>query len=302
MKRSPMKGYRLKPGRPGQRAVLSLLVAAMLGSWIDCGRTMALEVSTDRPDFTNSTATVPPGLVQIETGLVSSLQSEVILDETTGRTFRAKSRQLAIEATVRWGILPWAELRLDGQPFIRERSSKGEASSGQGDLAVSGKFRFLDEQDQHWWPSLGLTPFVKIPTASSTKRLGTGLADFGAILLMSKDFPWDLHADLNIGLAGIGVAGDPGGMIFRNTVSLSIGRPLPLKGLATFWEIFYSSREAPEARHILGTDFGFVYTIHPRVALDTSLEVGLGGDANDYAIRGGITVLLGPLRDSLDKP
>ncbi len=128
------------------------------------------------------------------------------------------------------------------------------------------------------------------------------MADFGAILLVSKDLPWDLHADLNIGLAGIGVAGDPGGMIFRNTASLSITSPLPLKGLTTFWEIFYSSRETPGTRHILGTDLGFVYTIHPRVALDTALEFGLGGDANDYAIRGGITVLLGPVGDFPDKP
>jgi len=296
-----MKGFRSKPGRPGQRALLSLAFAVMLGPWLDCERTMALEVSTDRPDFTNSTATVPPGLVQIETGLVSSRQPKVTLDETAGRTVRARSDRLAIEATVRWGILPWAELRLDGQPFVRERSSEGEASSGQGDFTVSGKFRFLDEQERHWRPSLGLIPFVKIPTASSTKELGTGLADFGAVLLVSKDLGWDLHADLNIGLAGIGVERDPGGMIFRNTASLSIVSPLPLKGLATFWEIFYSSREAPATRHILGTNVGLIYTIHPRVALDAALEVGLGGDANDYAIRGGITLLLGPVPDSLDK-
>jgi hypothetical protein len=263
---------------------------------------MALEVSTDRPDFTNSTATVPSGLFQIETGVAVSRQPQVILDQATGRTVRAKSDRLAIEATVRWGILPWAELRLDGQPFIRERSSDGDVSSGQGDVTVSGKVRFLDEQDRRWWPSLGLIPFVKIPIASSTKRLGTGLADFGATLLASKNLPWDLHADLNVGLAGLGVAGDPGGMMFRNTASLSIGRPLPLKGLETFWEIFYSSRDAPAARHIVGTNVGLIYTIHPRVALDASVEIGLGGDANDYAVRGGITVLLGSLPESPDKP
>ncbi len=165
---------------------------------------------------------------------------------------------------------------------------------------MSGKVRFLDEQEQRWWPSLGVIPFVKIPTASSTKGFGTGIADFGAIPLASKDLPWDLHADLNIGLAGIGVAGDPGGMIFRNTASLSISSPFPLKGLTTLWEIFYSSREAPDTRHILGTTLGLIYTVHPRVALDAALEVGLGGDASDYAIRGGITLLLGRLPDPRD--
>lgn len=277
-------------------------MATMLGPWIDCGRAMAQEVSVDRPDFTNSTDTVPQGFVQIETGLAFSRQPEIILDETTGRASRAKSHQLAMEATVRWGILPWAELRLDGRPFVRQRSSDGDVSSGQGDLAVSGKFRFLDEQEQRWWPSLGLQPFVKIPTASSTKGLGTGLADFGAILLVSKDLPWDLRTDLNIALAGVGVAGDPGGMIFRNAASFLISSPLPLTGLRTFWEIFYTSREAPATRHIVGVNFGLVYMIHPRVALDTALEVGLAGDANDYAFRTGITLLVGPLRDSLDKP
>jgi outer membrane protein OmpA-like peptidoglycan-associated protein len=85
-------------------------------------------------------------------------------------------------------------------PFVRT-----PWETGFGDIRAGLKYKFLD--DYHGDPvALALQGWVKIPTADEDKGLGTGKADFGANLLISKnlgDFA-DLH-----GIIGYEKKGDP---------------------------------------------------------------------------------------------
>jgi hypothetical protein len=237
------------------------------------------QVVTDRPDRANGLDTVDPGMAQIETGLA-------FMRDPAGAQ---AVRRLKHEASLRLGVLETLEFDVVGDLFIRERV-EGQGTSGIGDTTLAAKWRLLDAEDAR--PGLGLLPFVKLPTASRGKGLGTGRVDFGALLATGIGLPADLHVDVNAGLSGVGQQEIRGGLFLKKQASASFSWAAN-DWLTPFWEIFYESRDRPTGRHSLGTDFGVVATVHRRVALDLSGEVGLAGVANDWAVRAGFTLLLG---------
>lgn len=83
------------------------------------------EISTDRPDVSDNTKTVPRGALQIETGLEYA-KSRVGGSES--------ERRLGVQLTLRAGLTE----RFEVQPG-------GEADdAGHGDLVFAAKHRFLD--------------------------------------------------------------------------------------------------------------------------------------------------------------
>lgn len=240
-----------------------------------------VRVMTDRPDHATSLYTIYPGLAQVETG-VSFLRN------TSGDS---PVRRFAAEGVVRVGLTETTEVSVGGEFLIRERSD-GQTTTGFGDMSLAGKWRIVE--DEGWRPALGVLPFIKFPTASRTKRLGSGRVDFGAILAAGKDLPGDLHVDVNVGLGAVDLPEDPGGLFFRKTVAASFSWTLTDK-ISPFWEIFYESRDRPDGHHNEGTDFGVIVTLNRRLALDLGVELGIGGANPDWVLRTGFSVLLGAL-------
>jgi hypothetical protein len=238
-------------------------------------------VNPDRPDRANSLDTVAPGMAQIESGLV------FLRDASGDRPMR----RLTAEGSLRLGITETFELDGVGDLFVRERG-EGQGTSGVGDAALAAKWRLLDAEG--WRPGFGLLPFVKFPTASHAKGLGTGRMDFGGFLGLGQDLPGDVHLDLNVGLAALGLAAPPGGLFLQRSLAASFSW-VAVEWVTPFWEIFYDSRDRPAGRHSVGTDFGFVFFLHQRIALDVAGEVGLAGNTPDWALRAGVTLLLGSL-------
>lgn len=120
------------------------------------------EISTDRPDVSDNTKTVRPSALQIESGLAYS---------TSRVGGSASERTLGVELTLR-----------------------GETDdTGHGDLTLAAKYRFLDEREGAWWPSLGL-------------RL-----------------PGHLALDVNAGLAAVGQL-RPGGYLLQALTTASLSR------------------------------------------------------------------------------
>lgn len=77
--------------------------------------------------------------------------------------------------------------------------------------------------------------------------------------------------------------------------SLGVNRSITDR-LSVYGELFFRTREARGGRNALGGDAGVVFLLTRRVALDAAVEVGLLGDGNDWAVRAGISVLLGHAR------
>lgn len=240
-----------------------------------------VRVTPDRPDLTDSAETVPPGLVQLEAG------STFLRDSAGERPLR----RLALGGLLRVGLAETLEARLGSDVFVRDRG-EGAGTSGVGDTTVGAKWHLVDEGE--WRPALALLPSVKLPTASRGKGLGSGRVDFGGVLAVGKDLPANLHVDINVGLAAVSLSESPGGLFLQKLATGSFSWALADR-LFPYWEIFYQSRESPDGRHRVGTDFGVVLELTRRVAVDLSSEFRVAGGNPDWAVRAGFSVLLGRL-------
>jgi hypothetical protein len=271
-----------RPSGPGARGGTAAALAALV-MLAAAGPAVAgqARINPDRPDRANSPDTIEPGMAQLESGLV------FLRDASGDRPVR----RLRLETSFRLGITETLEFDLLGDVFVRERG-EGQGTSGIGDTVLAAKWRLFDAEG--WRPGFGLSPFVKLPTASRSKDLGSGRVDFGGTLLAGQSLPADFHLDLNVGLAALSLAERPKGLFLQKSAAASFSW-VGSNRITPFWEIFYGSRDHPAGRHGMGTDFGLIYMLHDRVAVDVAGEVGLAGNAADWAVRAGFSLLLGAL-------
>lgn len=89
------------------------------------------------------------------------------------------SRQQQWSSTLTYGVLPNLDVAVQA-PYQRTQPDGDGWTSGVADLQLQAKWRFLERE--RW--SLGLKPFVSLPTASQDRGLGNGRATTGANLLM----------------------------------------------------------------------------------------------------------------------
>jgi outer membrane putative beta-barrel porin/alpha-amylase len=263
--------------RPRGLGSIALGAALMLGASV-----VAAEdddrIPTDRPSLSNSTQTVPPGKLQIESGVEYS-RSRVSHGET--------EQQLLVDILFRTGITSRVEARLDINPLVWLKDA--DTDVGFGDITLAVKYRFLDSPEGGWWPSLGVLPFVKLPTARSP--LGSERVDIGCTGLATFDLPWALSLDLNVGLAGIGQS-EGAYFLLQETVSAALSRQITYR-FAAYGELFYSSPSERHTRDVVGFDAGVQYLILPRVAIDMAAQVARGTPGPDFAIRAGLSVRFG---------
>ena len=235
-------------------------------------------IDPDRPDVSVSAKTVGAGLVQLETGVFA---------ERTRLAGEPTERRLSVEALVRIGLARPLELRIEGEPIVRLR--RADEATDVGDFKVGAKWRFLEPADGSGWPALALLPFVKLPTAPTP--IGTGKTDYGVLLGASFELPADFALDVDAGMAALGQT-QPSGYLLQALASASLSRKLG-GGLATFGEVFYTSREEWTGRDNVGIDGGFVWTVSPNVALDVAVGTSLYGRVPDVFVRAGGSVRFG---------
>ena len=260
------------PARLAAFAVLLVCASAGAGE---------VRVNPDRPHVTDSPDAVPRGLAELDSGVT------FVRDASGDHPLR----RFTTQSLLRVGVFENLEVRIDSTLLVRERS-EGQGSSGLGDTKVGVKWHLVD--DEGWRPALALQPFVKLPTASRSKGLGSGRADFGVFLLAGKDLPGDLEVEMNFGLAGIALAEAPGGLFLQRTATASLTWALRDR-IFPFLEIFYESRDRPGGRHSVGTQFGVSFLLHRRVMVDVAAQFPVAGASPDWAFRSGLSLLLGPL-------
>lgn len=246
---------------------------------MSCGAAGAQDddtIDVDRPDVTNSTATVGPGLFQLETGV-----------EYARTTVAASTdeRRFAVQVTARAGLTDRLELRLEGEPLVALRGEHDP--TGFGDLSVGLKYRVLDAREGG--PALGILPFVTLPVAEAP--IGSERVDVGLVLLADLELPWELQLGINAALVGVGQR-RPDGMLLQGRASASVSRELATS-VSTFVELFWASEEERRGRHTVGADVGVVWTVSRDVAVDAALATSLMGPLPDYAVRTGVSVRFG---------
>ena len=129
-------------------AAMLLLVPALAGA--------QEPIITDRPDFTESTATVAPGRVQIEGGYTLT-RADGLTEHTFG------------EVLARIGLARRVELRLAANSYVVAEAADDAAVSGREDGSVGVKIG-LAPQQFGVRPALAVILATSVPTGSSEFR------------------------------------------------------------------------------------------------------------------------------------
>lgn len=225
-----------------------------------------------RPTVSNPAEFQRPGVLQIEFGYNGDFRAadyKSQQDAPLALRFAA-SRRLLIE------------LDLDN-PYS-QTDKTGFRQTGAGDTMLGAQFVLQPQTESR--PGIAFAYFVKLPTASARKNLGTGRVDHNFIGLFSKTFgatTVDFNAIYLLAGRTSGKGRASSGQAAL-AVSQNITKKLTLQG-----EISGYSRNDQQTGAMFG--LGAVsYRVAKRVSLDGGLRFGLTPDAPRIGVVAGITI------------
>lgn len=214
-------------------------------------------IITDRPDFTESAATVPEGLGQLELGV-------------TAERFDGETFWTAGEALFRLGLSERWELRLTAPSHL-----SGPGPDGFGDGGIGAKLLIADEP-RGARPATAVIVATSVPSGEAPFRSDAWQPE--AKLCLS----WDLGSGLGLA-ANLNVARpeDDGQRFDQVSGSLSLGVELAPR-LGAFFEWFGYSAEVAEGDPTNYVNGGLTYRVTNDFQLDARIGRGLDSDTADF--------------------
>ncbi len=232
---------------------------------------------TDRPDFTESPASVAPGRVQLEGGYTfSRLEGE--RSHTVG------------ELLARIGAIDRLEFRLGFNSFVFQSepdsgdvpSSQRRSVQGLDDLTLGLKVEvFRPPPSKPGLPQLGILAGTSLPTGRSD--IGAEGLQPGALLAAGWDLTDWLAAGMNVGYA---YPEDPEGRFDELSGSVALGFGLTQR-LGAFAEWFGIYPLADDREDENNANAGVTYLLSPGVQLDARVGIGLGGPRPNFFVGAG---------------
>jgi hypothetical protein len=230
-------------------------------------------IKPSRPGLANPAEIQKAGVLQVEYGYDANFHSREL------RTEQSAPLALRFAATSRLLI----ELDLD--TFKSETDAETRVrETGVGDARIGMQAVILKDTAQH--PALAFAYYVKLPTASEEKGLGTGRYDHKLIFLLSKkvgevDFDFN-GAYLNHGRED-GQGRESGGQAafsFAREFENNFGLEGELSGQSL-------DEAQPRGVYALGA---LTYKVNRRLQLDGGVRFGLTSDAPRAGVFAGMTV------------
>jgi len=238
------------------------------------------ELSTDRPDKTESPYTVDAGHLQIELDFATY---------TRDREGGLRSESLGVTPiNLKLGLTPSTDIQLVLEPYVRQTvtdriARTRDRTNGVGDVTVRLKHNLFGNDGGP--AALALMPFVKLPTAS--KALGNGAAEFGLIvplaLTLSDRIGLGLMTEIDLNEESDGRGYAPS-FVNSATVSFDLTDKLGL-----YTELFTERSTEGGARWVVTGDVGLTYALSPNIQLDTGINLGLTRAADDLNIFVGLS-------------
>jgi len=232
---------------------------------------------TDRPDFTESPASVAPGRVQLEGGYTfSRLEDE--RSHTVG------------ELLARIGAVDRLEFRLglNSVVFQSEPDSADVPSSqlrsvrGLEDLTLGLKVEvFRPPPSKPGLPQLGILAGTSLPTGRS--EIGAKGLQPGALVAAGWDLTDWLAAGMNVGYA---YAEDEAGRFdeLSGSVALGFGLTQRLGAFAEWFGIYPLPDDREDENN---ANAGVTYLLSPGFQLDARVGIGLGGPRPNFFVGAG---------------
>jgi hypothetical protein len=236
----------------------------------------ARELTSDRPDATESPFTVESGRVQIESSL-----AEYTRDRHNPERAQVRVTSWSVApVNVRIGLTPAAELQVVADSFLDVKTEDREAGvservRGFGDVTLRAKWNFWGNDGGV--DALGLMPFVKLPTARD--GLGNDDVEGGVILPYARELPggWGFGAMTELDLVR-NAADDGHTLAWINTATVSRDIAGALGG---FLEL---ASAVGEGKPALSFNCGLTYAVTEDLQLDLGVNAGLSRAADDLAL------------------
>lgn len=239
------------------------------------------ELSTDRPDKTESPYTVDAGHFQWEMDFaVFTLERE---DGVRSRTWNIAPINFKV------GLTNNADLQLIFDSYIHERvedhrARVAETTDGVGDLTTRMKINLWGNDGGT--TAIAIMPFVKAPTSSH--RLGNDAVEGGVIFPLAVELPgeWNMGLQTEVDFRrNESNRGDHAEFISSITFSHDIAGELG--GYAEF----FGNLSADRGSRWEGTvDLGLTYALAKSIQLDAGCNIGITQSADDLQPFTGISL------------
>lgn len=241
------------------------------------------ELSTDRPDKTESPYSVDAGHLQIELDFANYTRDR----DRSGGDIRTETIGVA-PVNLKFGLTGSTDLQLLIDPYIRQivtdRSTGArDRIAGVGDVTLRLKRNLWGNDGGA--TALALMPFVKLPTASN--GIGNGAVEFGLIVPLaigvSERIGIGLMTEVDIveQLDGRGYA-----PTFINSATVALGLT---DRLGLYTELFAERSAERGARWNVTGDVGLTYAISDNIQLDGGVNLGLTDAADDLNLFVGLS-------------
>jgi hypothetical protein len=234
------------------------------------------EMSTDRPDKTESAYTVDAGHYQIEMSIL-----DYTYDRHNQEGTQTDADTLSIAPTnLKVGLSNNVDLQVVINPYIRERAkedSEVERKSGFGDVQTRVKINLWGNDGGK--TAFAMMPFVKFPT--NTDNLGNNATEGGIILPLAVELPgeWSMglmtEFDFNEDLED----DDHYATDFIN--SITFGHQI-FGDLNGYIEFFSSVTDGNRSGWIGTVDTGLTYGLTKDIQLDAGVNIGVTRSADDF--------------------
>ncbi|MCC7253812.1 transporter [Hyphomicrobium sp.] len=236
------------------------------------------DMSTDRPDKTESPYTVDAGWLQVETDLVAYTRDS--LDGSTTRTIDVMPVNLKI------GLTSSTDLQIVYGAYSHARTSGGgatEEESSFGDLVLRVKHNLWGNDGGQ--TALAVMPFLKVPT-NNAASLNDEL-EGGVIVPLAVD----LGHGMGLGLmAQVDILKSKSGSGYEPTFigSAALGFELTERW-GMYVEAFVERGTEGGAETVVTLDGGFTYAVTDHLQLDVGTNVGVTEAADDVTVFAGMS-------------
>lgn len=234
------------------------------------------ELSTDRPDQTESPYTVDAGHFQIEMDFLNYTYDR---DKSGGANVRTKDLAVA-PVNLKVGLLNNVDLQLMVDPYVESKTEDRVANtktdvSGFGDITSRLKINFWGNDGGT--TAFAMMPFVKWPLSASDVR--NGETEGGVIFILGYELPagWGSAVMTEVDFVSDGV----GGYDTEFVNSITFGHDIT-ETIGGYIEFFTVTSNAPGFEWQGQLDIGFTYALAENSQLDCGCNFGVTESAPDY--------------------
>ncbi len=247
-------------------------------------RELMREMSTDRPDSTESPYTVDAGHIQIEMSLVEFTQVNMSFIAFARNDDGPREDAYAYAPmNLKVGLLNNLDLQLLISPYERVQVRDDHDASGFGDTQLRLKWNLWGNDGGD--TAFALMPFVKTPTGDDS--LTNDHAEGGLIVPFATALPAGFSLGLMAELDIIRNQANEGYVLdFVHTAVL--GRDL-FGPVAAYVEYFGVAGTDPAVGYRAFINAGLTIGVTPDLQLDAGVRVGLTDDAEDLALFAGVS-------------